>query len=288
MKILNEEYAMDFILNPSRRNVLKTGLASLAATAVTVGDAHTAPKPKAPGETKVVVMMGDYCHNPIYQETNVRGIFSSHKDWRLYFPRASRFFTPELLSDADLLITARYSGRDPVRWTGEEVDDTLSAGEPLWTDENARLVIDNVMNRGMGFIAAHCTIFAGKTEIEDLLDIEPVLHQEIQPIIIRELKQDHPVTKDIEPFFINLDEQFDVIIKNPSKTTVLFRSLAVHDKRDAVGGWCLEQGKGRVVGLLPGDTRWPYEVPEYRTIFWRAAHWAMRRDIPPLSRGLNR
>ncbi|MCE5251460.1 ThuA domain-containing protein [bacterium] len=272
------------VSKPSRRTVLKTGLAAVAASAGTVTQAHAAPKPKAPGETKVVVMMGDYCHNPIYQETNVRGIFSSHKDWRLCFPRGSRFFTPELLGDADLLITARYSGRDPVRWTGEGVDDTMTAGEPLWTDERARLVIDHVKNRGMGFMAVHCTIFAGSTEIEDLLGIEPVLHQEIQPIIIRDLNGDHPVTQGINPFFINLDEQFDVIIKDTTKTTVLFRSLAVHDKRDSVGGWCLEQGNGRVVGLLPGDTRWPYEVPEYREIFWRAAHWALKRDIPSRSR----
>jgi len=265
----------------TRRKILKTGLASLAATAVGASDAKAGLNAKTPGETKIVVVMGDYCHNPIYQETNVRGIFSSHKDWRLYFPRASRFFTPELLNDADLLITARYGGRDPVMWTGNGVDDTWTTGEPFWSAESARLVIDNVRNRGMGFMAVHCTIFAGERDIEDLLGIEPVLHQEIQPIIIKYLNNDHPITRGIDSFFINLDEQFDVIIKDPSKTTVLFRSLAVHDKRDAVGGWCLEQGKGRIVGLLPGDTRWPYEVPSYRNIFWRAAHWAMKRDIPP-------
>ncbi len=121
--------------------------------------------------------------------------------------------------------------------------------------------------------------------LEDFLDIEAVLHQEIQPVIYKDLRQDHPITQGIEPFFVNLEEQFGVKIKTPSKTTILFRSLAVHDKRDSIAGWCLERGKGRIVGLLPGHLEWPYRVPEYREIFWRSAFWAMGRDIEPYTKG---
>jgi len=91
----------------------------------------------------------------------------------------------------------------------------------------------------------------------------------------------HPITRGIKPFYVTLDDQFDVQIKEPSRTTVLFKCIAVHDKRVSVNGWCLEQGKGKVVGLLPGHHQFIYRMPQYQEIFWRAAHWAMNREIPP-------
>ncbi|MCE5251461.1 ThuA domain-containing protein [bacterium] len=268
---------------PSRRTVLKTGIASIAASAaaVTVSSAEV-PK-KAPGETKVVAVMGDYWHPAASQERHVRQIFASLKGWKIYFVLASRYLTPELLGDADLLITARYGGGDDPAWTPDPVVVSRPAGDTIWTEDQARAIFNNVKNRGMGWMAVHCTLFSGRTDVEDFIGIEPVLHQEIQPVIVRELNPDHPVTRDIKPFFFNLDEQFDAIIKDPSSTTGLFRTLAVHDKRNALGGWCLERGKGRVIGLLPGHYQWTYRVPEYQHIFFRAAHWALNRDIPPFT-----
>ena len=277
---------MDSIKRSTRRTVLKTGLASVAAVAAETAAVHGAQSVdyrKAAGETKVVAVMGDYWHPAVSQETHVREIFSSNKNWKIYFVQASRFFTPGLISDADLLITARYSGRDSIGWTDESVVLSRPAGDMIWTDEQSAAVFDNVRSRGMGWMAVHCTLFSGRTDIEDFIGIEPILHQEIQPLIIRDLNPDHPVTRGIDTFFINLDEQFDARIKEPSSTTILFRTLAVHDKRNAVGGWCLERGRGRVVGLLPGHYQWTYRVPEYQEIFWRAAHWAMKRDIPQFS-----
>ena len=271
---------MDIVQKSSRRNILKTGLATIATAAVTTPKANAAIKPKIPGETKVVALMGDYCHNPISQEIHVRSIFSSKKDWRIHFVRASRFLTAELLSDTDLLITARYQGNDNLGWTTEGVVDSQIPGDPYMTDEQEAAIIYNVKNRGMGWLAVHCTLFTGREKIEDFLGIEPIMHQEIQPLLFQNLNQDHPITKDIEPFFVNLDEQFDVILKYPSTTTILFRTLAVHDKRIAISGWCLQQGKGRIVGLLPGHNRWPYCVAQYQEIFWRSAHWAIRHEIP--------
>ena len=265
----------------SRRTALKTGLASITAAAAAVPEAQAAIRPKAPGETKIVAVMGDYWHPAVSQEQHVRGIFSSKKDYKIYFVQASRYLTPELISDADLFISARYGGRDSLGWTDEPIVVDRPQGDTIWTDEQTQAVFDNVSNRGMGWMAVHCTLFSGRQDIEDFIGIEPILHQEIQPCIIKDLNQEHPITKGINSFFINLDEQFDAVIKNPATTTLLFRNLAVHDKRDAVGGWCLERGKGRVVGLLPGHYQWTYRVPEYQEIFWRAAHWAMRRNIPP-------
>lgn len=239
-----------------------------------------AVKPKAPGETKIVAVMGDYWHNGMTQEISIRKIFSSNKDWRVIFVRAGRFLTPELLSDADLLITARYDGPDSMPWSPEGLVDNVD-GEPdqLWTDDNVKAIVENVRKRGMGYMALHCTLFCGKKDILDLMDIDPIMHNEVQPIWAFNLNKEHPITKGLPNFFINLDEQFAAVIKS-QYTTTLFETTAMHDKRHAVGGWCLESGKGKVVCMLPGHTPWPYRVPEYQEILWRSAYWAMGRDIP--------
>ncbi len=266
--------------NPSRRAVLKTGVAGIAsAAAVPAAGAMTLKK--APGETKIVAIMGDYWHPQVSQESHVRRIFSPRKDYRVYFVLASSRLNAELLADADLLITARYGGRDDMTWSPEPVVVERPAGDQIWTDDHVAVITDNVRNRGMGWMAVHCTLFSGRQEVEDFIGIEPILHQEIQPVVVQELNPVHPITRGIGSFFFNLDEQFDAQIKDPSTTETLFRTVAVHDKRNALGGWCLERGKGRVVGLLPGHYQWTYRVPQYREIFWRAAHWAMKRDIPP-------
>ena len=194
---------------------------------------------------------------------------------------ASRYLTADPRSDADLFISARDGGADSPAWTAEPVVGSRPLGYAIWTDTHVSAIFENVEKRGMGWMACHCTIFSGRTDVEDFIGIEPILHQEIQPVIIQEFNADHPVTKGMKPFFFNLDEQFDSQIKDTATTTQLFRSLAVHDKRNALGGWCLERGRGRVVGLLPGHYQWTYRVPQYQEIFWRAAHYAMRRDIPP-------
>ena len=265
----------------SRRSALKTGIAAAATATIASPKAYAAQFTKRPGETKVVCVMGDYWHNPVWQETHVRGIFSSYSDWKIYFVLASRYLTAELLSDTDLLITTRYSGGDALGWTPEPIICERPRSDTIWTDEHVEAVCDNVRNRGMGFLAAHCTLFCGSDEIEDLMGIEPQLHQEMQPMVHNYFNQDHPITRGIEPFYCTLDDQFGVEFKYPSRTTILFTTQAVHDKREMVNGWCLEQGKGRVVGLLPGDHNFVYRVAEYQEIFWRSAHWAMKRDIPP-------
>ena len=265
----------------SRRNVLKTGFAAAAAATIASPNAYAAQFAKQPGETKIVCVMGDYWHNPVWQEQHVRGIFSSNRDWKVYFVLASRYLTAELLSDTDLLITTRYGGGDALGWTPEPIVCERPRSDIIWTDEHVKAVCDNVWNRGMGFIAAHCTLFCGSDEIEDLMGIEPQLHQEMQPMAYNYFNQDHPITRGIEPYYVTLDDQFGVDFKYPSRTTILFTTQAVHDKREMVSAWCLDQGKGRVVGLLPGDHNFAYRVAEYQEIFWRAAHWAMNLPIEP-------
>jgi len=264
----------------SRRNALKAGLAT-AAAAVGAPESHAAAAAKAPGETKVVAIMGhDAMHNGVAYEVYIRRIFRSNKDWRLWFCRSNKYFTPELISDADLLMTSLFGGpyTDQIEGLADRIEQPRKA---LWSDEMVEAVVDNVRNRGMGWMPVHNAIWFGRTELEELSGTRPVLHQEIQPLILRQFNQEHPITRGIDDFIVNIDEQFSVELTAPSKTSILFKTLAVHDKNEGIGGWCIEQGKGRVVGLLPGHEHWCYRIPEYQDIFWRAAHWALNRDIPP-------
>lgn len=239
------------------------------------------PFPKRGEETKVVAFMGgDYGHNRITYEMHIRELFEPAESWRILFVRSSRFFTPELIADADLLILSRHSRPDDIGWTTDGITDSIPPGDQLWTDENVAAIISNVTRRGMGLLALHNTIFSRHSLMTDFLGITPIPHNQIQPLWVRDLNSDHPITRGIGPFLINLDEQFAAVIEDRSAVT-LFETTALHDKRDAVGGWCLERGSGRVACLLPGHSQHAYSAPSYKDILWRAAHWAMHRSIPP-------
>ncbi len=236
---------------------------------------------KRPGETKVVAFMGgDYGHNPISLEMHVRRLFAPKKDWRIIFVRASRFFTPDLIADADLLITSRHSRPDDIGWREDGLVDSMETGELFWSDTNANAIVENVRGRGMGFLALHNTCACGNGIITDFLDIRHIPHNQVQPLWVRDMNPSHPVCRGIGDFMIPLDEQFAVVLRSSSATT-LFETTAMHDKRQAVGGWSLERGRGRIVGMLPGHDKAAYRVPQYQELLWRAAHWAMKRDIPP-------
>lgn len=260
-----------------RRAFLQTGAVAITAASL-IGTAQAALKPKAADEIKVVCVMG--ANSPVAQETSIRSILGGRKNWRLIFVRASKFFTPELIKDADLLITARGAGRDPLSFSAEPLVDSVTQGDLFWTKEQVAAIVDNVTKRGMGFLALHETVECGNRDIENLLDLAHQESFEIQPIWTHDINKDHAITKGIKPFYFNIDLQYCPVIKS-EKTVALFQTSAVHDKREALGGWCLENDNGRVVVLLPGHTEWTYRAPEYQEILWRSAHWAVKRDITP-------
>ncbi len=274
---------MDLFKKTGRRSVINAGLASLAAVTALKPNAHAALRPKASGETKVVALFGndeDPCG--IGHEIHVRSLFESKKDWRLIFVRANKFFTPELISDADLLITSRNGSAESIDlFTADAgVAESVVQGVPLWTDANVNAVMDNVRNRGMGLLALNNTICAGNRQFVDFLDVKEILPHDFEPLWVRRLNRSHPITQEVGKFCISYDKQYAVLIKS-SSTVTLFETTAVHEKRQGVSGWALESGKGRIAGLLPGSTIHAYQAPEYRNIIWRAAHWAMNRDIQP-------
>ena len=239
---------------------------------------------KRPGETKIVAVMAhDVNHNGVAQELYIRSILEPMKNCRIICVRSSKLFTPQLIEDADLLITSRSYVPDPIDLTTDAVTDTVIPGVIFWSDTNAGAVIDNVSTRGMGFLALHCTLLCGNKDITDFMGVQPLKYRELNPIWMYDFNQDHPITQGMETFWMDMDEQFAAVIKNKNVIS-LFNTHAMHDKRTAAGGWCIEQGKGRVVCLLPGHTASPYKMSEYREIVWRSVHWAMRKDVTPPSK----
>ena len=69
--------------------------------------------------------------------------------------------------------------------------------------------------------------------------------------------------------------------KRDKRAIPLFSSIGKQDEREDIAGWCIEQGKGRVVGLLAGHTWDAWVHKTYKEIQFRAFMWAMRKDIPP-------
>jgi hypothetical protein len=270
---------MDHTFSQSRRKVIKTGLAAAAGAVVTAGEAKAdlpVPAPKKPGELKIVGAMG----HEYMLETGIRPILGQIKNARIWWARHYGPITPELLSDTDLLLT--YYFDDSFEWSPSGLADSRGKiFHSLYTDENVEAIIDNIENRGMGWMPIHNSIYLENDRLRELLGVEPILHREIQPVIIKNLNQNHPITKGMEPFVINLDEQFGIIIKKPEETTVLFKTLAVHDKRETIQGWCVQRGKGRIVGLPPGHYEWTWYEDAFKEILWRSAHWAMGMEIPP-------
>lgn len=263
----------------TRRTVLKTGVSTLAAGIALTPEAFAATK--APGETRVLFLVGDYWHNGTAQELHWRGVLKP-TGWRLLFAQSSQFVTPKTLAEADLFVVARYAGPDSVGFTGEGVVEKRPEGAPWMTDDQEEAIVENVTGRGMGLLHMHCSTFA--TDRKSYLDLvgitKPIMHGPVQRVQIHDINQDHPITKGIGEFVIDLDENFGVELA-VDRTTVLYKSTGEQDKRTDIAAWCLDAGKGRAVGLHFGHVPQPFHRPEIKTVMWRSAHWAMRRDIPP-------
>ncbi|MFC1538242.1 ThuA domain-containing protein [Candidatus Latescibacterota bacterium] len=263
----------------SRRNMLKTGAAAFAATTTITNPLLASPK--QPGETRVIFLVGDIWHNPVMQENYWRQTLRP-TGWRLMFAQSAAFITPEVLKDADLFIFCRYAGGDSLGWDPSKfVEDRTTSGY-FMSEEHEAAIVDNVVNRGMGIIATHCSVVQNdRQKYMALLGIkEYIPHTPVQPAHIHMLNLNHPITKGIEEFDLDDDEIFDSVPLEGVKTTHLFNTSGEEVKIDARGGWCREEGKGRIVALLPGHIPEPYQKVPYRKIMWRAAHWVLKRDIP--------
>jgi type 1 glutamine amidotransferase len=270
----------------TRRTAIKTGLAAAATSALAVSESEAAllgnVKPKAPGETRVVFLGGDTLHNFQAQEPALRNIMT-RAGWKFYSAHDARYITPDLLSDTDLLIIQRWNGSQQ-GWVPGPIAEEAGSPDGYMSDELEAAIVDNVTNRGMGFMSLHCTIWAmARKKFTELLGIRAIIHGPLQPVHIHNLNQSHPITQGMMDFDLALDENFGVELINKNAVP-LYETTGWLDKRHDVGGWCIEQGKGRVVGYLAGHTYFAYEDPSYLPLYSRGAYWAMKKDIPQTRR----
>lgn len=265
---------------------MKAGLATVAATSAfgsralsaEIADIDYRKYKKQPGETKVVYLGGDQLHNPIGQRQTIRSIIDE-AGWRFMSTTDARYVTPELISDADLLIITRWDGGIE-GWSPDPIQEGAVSPDGYLSDELFAALQDNVKNRGMGFMALHCTVATSNRAFLDFMGINWMMHGPVQTVKIHNHNPNHPISKGIPDYLLPIDENFGVelIDKNAAP---LYESTGMVDHRHDIAGWCVERGAGRIVGLAAGHTRTAWRHPEYRKLYWRGAHWALKRDIPP-------
>ncbi|MBT4484552.1 MAG: hypothetical protein HOC71_12845 [Candidatus Latescibacteria bacterium] len=272
----------------SRRTVLKAGLTSIASAAVITPEGYAAlpedVKPKAPGETKAVFLGGDVLHNFMAQEPPLRRM-CERMGMKFYSIHDSRYLTPEFIEDADVLMIERWDGSQP-GWVPGPVFEKAPDNDDFLSENLADAIIDNVNNRGMGFLSIHCMIATAfnRQKLIDFLGVKGVIHGPLQPVRVHNFNQNHPITKGMNDFDLGLDENFGAEVYRKD-VTPLFETTGHWDKRHDYGGWCIEQGKGLVAGLTGGHTYFAYRDPNYLKLFWRSIQWVSKRKITPYMQG---
>jgi len=217
-------------------------------------------------------------HNFLAQEPPLRSM-AEKMGMKFYSIHDARYLTPAFIADADLLMIERWDGGQP-GWVPGPIQIEAPASDNFLSEELAEAIIGNVKNRGMGFVSIHCMVAAAfsRPEIIDFLGVNGIIHGPLQPVRVHSFNREHPITKGFTDFDLALDENFGVEIVRPD-VTPLYEITGHWDKRHDYGGWCLEQGRGRVVGLTAGHTYFAYRDPCYLPLFHRSMEWALKRPV---------
>lgn len=94
----------------------------------------------------------------------------------------------------------------------------------MFNDEQREALIDNVVNRGMGFMSIHCTVlWAFNDNIRKLFGVRSFIHGPIQPVRLHNFNQNHPITRGMEDCALPLDENFGMAVEDQS-IALLFES----------------------------------------------------------------
>ncbi len=268
---MNERYV-------SRRTVCALGATALATSITGIGLGQVPAK--GSNETRVVFYGGNYWHNGVVYERHCREVFGD-TGWRLLFPQSSKFVTPELLETTDLFINVKEEGLDVPGFSPDGIVEKRDEPAMFMTDEQEDSIVSNVRNRGMGLFCMHSsTRHHNRPKYHELIGIEgPISHGGFNNLTVTYIHPDHPITVGIPAYKIGRDQPRHVILKE-DEVTVLIRAYADRDETEDVFGWCVERDNGRVVAFLPGHDPGPWNNQYHKLIMWRAAHWALKREIP--------
>lgn len=264
----------------TRRNVLKTGIAAAAAVFPSI---EALGEPKQPGETRVIYFGGDYVHNGVAQERYIRRTFAG-MDCRMFFVQASRFLTPDVFAKADLIMMTRIGTHDPQGFCPDGLVEHRPEPDMFMNPDMEDAIDHNVRVRGMGFIAFHCTLRnPDKKKLMALLGCESRKGSSLQDIELFDFNPNHPITQGFSDFKLEYEENQQTVIED-NEVELLFKCKGAKDGLVNTAGWCISRGNGRVVALLPGHSSGTWSHPQFSELYWRAAHWALKREIPPLER----
>lgn len=261
----------------SRRTLLQSGVAALGLSGITAETVWGSAK--LPGETRALAIGGDYWHNPVVYEYHFREIFGG-TGWRLFWAQSAMFITPAVLNDTDLLILMRGVDPDDLGFSPDGLVETRPLPYPFMTPVQEDAIVENV-HRGMALLSLHgSTRFPTRRKYLHLVGMrESVPHGGQEPLTLTEFNPAHPITRGIDRIPVGLDQTIYPAIADPTAVP-LFRAVSEKDGRIGNSGWCLDRGRGRVVVMLPGHHPSPWTNKQYKQMIWRAAHWALKRDIP--------
>jgi len=234
-----------------------------------------------PGETKVGFYGGDNHHNGPRQILSIRRTLKA-TGWRVMFTTDSRFLIPEFLDDADLLIVFRPYGEPWDGFSQDPVIETPPSPDPFITDELEAYLVDSVKKRGMAFLGLHCTGAGSgprRVRLQALLGMNnDKVHDPLQPVLVHDFNEKHPITQGMKEFRLSLEEPFGGDLMD--KAVPLYKLTSLDEKRTMVNGWCLDQGKGRIAMIRLGHYYETLRNPRVCELHWRASHWLLRRNIP--------
>lgn len=259
----------------SRRTAIKAGAVAFAAAC---SGKELFAAPKAPGETRVVLLSGDIHHTGIMHECEWREILGK-TGWNVLCTRYTSIVTPEVLADTDLFIVCRHEGTDALGYSPDPLAEKRDKPGYFMTDSMEKAILGNI-SRGMGFIATHCTVSnPSRPKFLETIGVKKVTMPGLSvPVSIYDINQSHPATKGIDSF--ETDDQVYVAETLTEKTVPLFRLKQKDSGPDSIGGWCNESGKGRIAVFLPGHKVDVYMNKNYKRMLWNASHWALNREAP--------
>ena len=79
------------------------------------------------------------------------------------------------------------------------------------SSELEEAIVDNVIHRGIGFMALHCTCWSPDYDkFNEMIGIKGIMHGPVQNVFMHNFNSGHPISAGIDDFIMPLDENFGV------------------------------------------------------------------------------